>query len=78
MDEHYKNFLISARALRLPKNKKGWRSLGVITDPYTHPMMELKRIETKDVIFEKQEEAEACAVQLCRDWINERFGYKVK
>ena len=76
MDKHYRNLLISAAAVPLPKGK-GWRARGVILSPHDKPIIELKRIETRNIIFGKKEDAEVCAFHLCKDWINEKFGFRV-
>jgi len=76
MDQYYRNLLISAIAVPVPKGK-GWHARGVILSPCSKPIIELKRIETRNIIFRKKEDAQVCALHLCKDWINEKFGSRV-
>ena len=67
MEQHYKKFPISAVALQDSAN--GWHSIGIVLKPYS--ALELKRFQTQALIFETKQDAETCALQLCRDWIDE-------
>jgi len=70
MERHYKEFPISSVAV--PDRGNASRAIGIIVNPYT--ALELKRFEARDLLFARKEEAEACALQLCKDWIDESEG----
>lgn len=66
----YKNHPIYGIAI--PKPGKLWHPRGLIFGPEENSTIEIKRLESTDLIFTTKKAAEEHALNLCRAWIDEQ------